>query len=166
MYHPRFLILDAKRVDALLAAEGDSKDNNGMCNLMHLFRSEKLDNFDFGCRRFQELLQRQRDLVSNRNWTVLMWLCIYNPQLLRHDWAVELVHRLSGKVSNSEYAALTMLFQGNPEKTDFSSKGFKLLWKKEKDINVNGLKKMMNYFPELKEKVIAAVPDAIDYYTN
>ena len=67
---------------------------------MYLFKSEKLDDFDFGCRRFQELLQRQRDWVDNRKWTVLMYLCYYNPQLLSHDWAVELVQRLGRNVDD------------------------------------------------------------------
>ena len=93
-------MLDAKWVDALLAAEEDSKDNNGMCNLMYLFKSEKLYNFDFGCWRFQKLLQRQRDWVIIKNRTVLMYLCWHNSQLLKHDWAAELVQRLSGKVDN------------------------------------------------------------------
>ena len=66
-YFPRFLELDARWVDALLEAEGDMKNNVGDCSLMYLFWSKRLDNFDFGCSRFQELLQRQRDWVSNRN---------------------------------------------------------------------------------------------------
>ena len=90
-YNPRFLELDARWVDALIEAEGDMKDEDGLCNLMFLFMSDKLDDFDFGCRRFQELLQKQRDWVNNYNMTVLMNLCQFNSQLLNHDWAVELV---------------------------------------------------------------------------
>ena len=60
-YRPRFLMLDAKWVDALLKAEADMKDDAGKCSLVHLFMSEKLDGFDFGCRRFRELLQWQHD---------------------------------------------------------------------------------------------------------
>ena len=38
-YHPRFLELEAKWVDALIEAEEDMKDEDGNCNLMFLFRS-------------------------------------------------------------------------------------------------------------------------------
>ena len=50
--HPRFLKLDVRWVDALIEAEGDAKNNYGYCNLMYLFASDKLDDFDFSCRRF------------------------------------------------------------------------------------------------------------------
>ena len=84
-YRPRFLELDTKWVDALLEAEEDLEDIYGRFNLMYLFWSEKFEDIDFGCRRFRELLQRQRDWVDNSNWTVLMTLCLNNPQLLGHD---------------------------------------------------------------------------------
>ena len=93
-----------------------------------------------------------------------MYLCWHNPQLLNHDWAVELVRRQNGKVSNSGFTALILLFYGKPEKTDFSSKGFKLLWEKEKDINVYSLKHFMQNKSDLKQKIIAAAPDATAYY--
>ena len=51
-FNPRFLELDARWIDALIEAEGDMKDKSGWCNLMYLFMSEKLDDFDFSCRRF------------------------------------------------------------------------------------------------------------------
>ena len=95
---------------------------------------------------------------------MLMKLCCHNPQLLNHDWAVELVQRLGGKVDNNGYTALILLFQWKPEKTDFNSKGFKLLWEKEKDINVKFLKKYILRNPDLKNRVITSVPDAINYY--
>jgi len=57
-----------------------------------------------------------------------------------------------------------MLFYGNTEKTDFDSIGFKLLWEKEKDINVNELKKYMHKKPKLKKIVVSTVPGAIEYY--
>ena len=163
-YNPRFLELDSRWVDALIEVEGNMKDKYGYCNLMYLIISSKLDNFDFGCRRFQELLQRQGDRVDDSNLTVLMKLCYFNPQLLHYDWAVELVQRLGGKIDNYKYTALISLFIENPEKIDFSSKGFKLLWEKEKDIIVDVLKYLMRKKPNLKERVIVAVPDAIDYY--
>ena len=56
------------------------------------------------------------------------------------------------------------LFLGKTEKTDFSSNDFKLLWKKEKDIKVNSLKNDICRKLELKENVITAVPDAVEYY--
>jgi len=55
-FNPHFLELDAKWVDMLIEEESDMKDDNGWCNLIHLFKSEKLDGFDFGCKRFQNLL--------------------------------------------------------------------------------------------------------------
>ena len=57
-----------------------------------------------------------------------------------------------------------MLFYGNPEKTDFNSIGFKLLWEKEKNININELKKYMIKKPKLKKRIVATVPDATKYY--
>ena len=77
--HPRFLELEIKWVDELLGIEWDMKNFSGWCNLMYLFRSYGLYDFDFGCRRFRELLQRQRDRIDNYNWTVLMILCPYSP---------------------------------------------------------------------------------------
>ena len=38
-YNPRFLMLDARWVDALIEAEGDMKDKYGNCNLMYLIMS-------------------------------------------------------------------------------------------------------------------------------
>jgi len=52
LYHLRFLELDARWVGALIEAEEDMKDEDGNCNLMFLFRSEKFYDFDFRCRRF------------------------------------------------------------------------------------------------------------------
>ena len=77
---------------------------------------------------------------------------------------MELVQQQGGRVNNDGFTALIRLFQLNPGKTDFSSNGFKLLWEKEKGINVGELKKLMNCFPELKERMIAAVPDARTYF--
>ena len=57
-----------------------------------------------------------------------------------------------------------MLFRWNSEKTDFGTKSFKLLWEKDKDVNVHELKKWMCRKPELKEMVVAAVPGAAVYY--
>jgi len=48
--------------------------------------------------------------------------------------------------------------------TDFSSDGFKLLWEKEKNINVEKLKKWIRMKPDLKDKVINAIPEAVEYY--
>jgi len=95
-----------------------------------------------------------------------MNLCYLNPQLLNHDWAVELVQRLGGKFYDYGWTSLIWLFTGYPENTDFNSNGFKLLWMKEKNINVDKLKEKMHDHQELKERVIAAIPDAIDYYNN
>ena len=116
------------------------KDRDENCNLMYLIMSYNLVDFDFGCRRFQELLQKQRDWVDNYNQTVLMWLCRFNPQLLNLDQAVELVQQLGEKVNNGRETALIQLFYYNSEKVDFNSNGFKLLWEKEKDIYIDKLK--------------------------
>jgi len=48
---------------------------------------------------------------------------------------------LSGIVNNVGNAALLKLFNGNVEKTDFSSCGFKMLWKIEKNVKISELKK-------------------------
>ena len=50
---------------------------------------------------------------------------------------------MSWKVGKGGWTALIKLFQGNAEKTDFGSKGFRLLWEKEKDIRVDKLKYWM-----------------------
>jgi len=55
-FHSRFLELDARWIDALIEAEGDMKNRIGKCNLVYLFASKRHNDFDFGCRRFQELL--------------------------------------------------------------------------------------------------------------
>ena len=93
-----------------------------------------------------------------------MNLCWYNPQMLNHDQAIELVHRHSGKVDNNGNTTLILLFWLNPEKTDFNSNSFKLLWEKEKDIEVDSLKIWMQKKPALKEKVITAISNAAAYY--
>ena len=62
-YHPRFLELDSKWVDALFEAERDIKDESGWSSLMYFFNSNGLDGFDFRSRRFRELLQKQCDWV-------------------------------------------------------------------------------------------------------
>ena len=93
-----------------------------------------------------------------------MILCYYNPQLLNHKWAVELVQQLGGNIDNGGWTALMRLFIGYVDKTDFGSFGFKSLWKKEKNINISGLQKWMCKKSELMGKVVAAVPDAMAYY--
>ena len=41
------------------------------------------------------------------------------------------------RVNKAGDNALKLVFEENAEKIDFGSKGFKLLWKKEKSINVD-----------------------------
>ena len=53
---------------------------------------------------------------------------------------------------------------GNTERTEFDSSGFKLLWEKEKGIITNQLKKCINKKSELKDRVVAAVPEAAAFY--
>ena len=77
---------------------------------------------------------------------------------------MELVQQLGGRIDKYGYTAMILLFRGNTEKTDFGLNGFKLLWEKEKDISVDKLKEMMHKKPELKERVVAAVPGAAAYY--
>ena len=50
---------------------------------------------------------------------------------------------MGGKVNNYGETALILLFVENPEMTDFNSSGFKLLWEREKGINVGELKELM-----------------------
>ena len=54
----------------------------------------------------------------------------------------------------------------NPDMIDFSSDGFNLLWENEKDINPEKLKVEMCQKSELKDMVVASVPDAEKYYEN
>ena len=82
--YPRFLELDARWVDALLEAEGDMRDQRGNRSLMMALMSQRLDGFNFDCKRFQALLQKQGGCVNDENRTALMQLCYYNPQLLGH----------------------------------------------------------------------------------
>ena len=93
-----------------------------------------------------------------------MYLCYDNPQLLNHEWAVDLVQRLGGKVSNYGDTALMLLFDNNAYKTRFNSQGFKLLWEREKNIKIDILKDKISKKSELKERVIAAVPGAVKFY--
>ena len=57
-----------------------------------------------------------------------------------------------------------MIFYEDPKKVDFSSKGFKLLWEKEKGINVDELKIWMQSKPEQEVRVVSAAPDAAAYF--
>ena len=50
---------------------------------------------------------------------------------------MELIQRHGGKVDNDGDTALICLFNDNVNETDFCSRGFKLLWEKEKKINVD-----------------------------
>ena len=95
---------------------------------------------------------------------MLMILCYNNQQLLIYDWAVDLVQQQSGKIDNEGYIALIKLFRWKPEKTNFNSNSFKLLWKMEKNIKIDKLKEYMHKKSELKNKVIAAVAEAVAYY--
>jgi len=76
-----------------------------------------------------------------------MYLCYCKPQLLNHVWAVELVQQPGEKVNYDGETALILLFIIKPDKTDFNSDGFKLLWEKEKDIEVDRLKEWMQEKP-------------------
>ena len=58
-FHPRFLELDESWVDMLLDKEWDLKDEWERNCLMHLLESERLQDLDFGCRRFRVLLGRR-----------------------------------------------------------------------------------------------------------
>ena len=140
------------------------KDYFGYCNMMPLLQSDKLIDFDFRCRLFQQLLQRQYDWMDDENQTILKIMYRYNSQLLNNNWEVELVQQLGGKADINEQVALLELFYGKPEKIKFDSNGFKLLWQKEKDINIDMLIYMMTNKPELIMIVIVAVLDAEQYF--
>ena len=77
---------------------------------------------------------------------------------------MELVQQQGGKVDNDGYTALIRLFRGISGKTYFGSNGFKLLWKKEKDINADELRKLMHENSNLKEKVVTAILEAVTLY--
>ena len=74
------------------------------------------------------------------------------------------MQRQGGRADNSGETALIKLFKWKPEQTDFGSDGFKLLWEREKGADVGELKKWMREMPELRDVVVAAVPDAAVYY--
>ena len=46
-YYLRFLELEVGWIDALLNIGWNTKNNIGFCNLMFLFNSQVLDEFDF-----------------------------------------------------------------------------------------------------------------------
>ena len=70
-----------------------------------------------------------------------MYLCEFNPQLLSHDWAKELVNRLGGRFNPVTYSALIQLiYSSRAKNTEFTSTGFKLLWHIEKNIHPSHLK--------------------------
>ena len=131
---------------------------------MYILRKMELNDFDFGCKRFQELLQKQSDCVDNWNRTVLMYLCRHNPQLLSHSLAIELVQRLGMKIDKRRYSVLISIFYGNAHLADFSQIDFKLLWEIEKGIEVHFLKFFVRQKPELRELVVLEVPEAAAFY--
>ena len=67
-------------------------------------------------------------------------------------------------VNNIEWTALICLFYGLPEKTDFDSNGFRLLWGKENDIKIDVLNEKMRSKKNLRMTVIAATSDTTSYF--
>ena len=55
-YVPRILELQERWVDLLIEAEGALDGKGGMCLISCLFRSRKLQKFNFNCKRFKKLL--------------------------------------------------------------------------------------------------------------
>ena len=110
LYSPRFLELDALWIDALVEAQQDARDSNGWSCLMYLLCSRMLGDFDFGCRRFQALLQQQQYWVDSQSTTAAIVLCYNSPQLLSHEWATGLVRQQSGKTDDKGMTALVSLF--------------------------------------------------------
>ena len=92
-----------------------------------------------------------------------MYLCNKSPQLLNNDYGVELVKLLGGKVAKDGYTALILLFEGNTDKIDFGSDGFKLLWEREKNMNEGLLKHVIHNKLELKARLMAVL-EAVAYY--
>ena len=62
------------------------------------------------------------------------------------------------------YTALILLFKGSPEKTNFKSRGFMLLWDMEKNIEKEMIREYMRYKPELRDRTVKAVPELAAYY--
>ena len=81
-YSPRILELQERWVDLLLEAEGALDGKDGMCLISCLFRSRKLQKFNFSCERFKKLLNEQKNRRDASNQTILAELCKYNPSLL------------------------------------------------------------------------------------
>ena len=57
-----------------------------------------------------------------------------------------------------------LIFMKYSYRTDLGSRGFRLLWDREKSINVDKLQIYMRRYAALKEKIIAIAPDAASYY--
>ena len=92
LFHvPRVLELCEPWVDALLESEQDLSDNTGESCLARLLASPRLPDLDFTCQRFAMMLWRQGDGTDSEGRTSLMLICTQHPQLLKCDWALELV---------------------------------------------------------------------------
>ena len=96
--------------------------------------------------------------------SVLMVMCKENPQLLRYQWAIDLVHCLKCKVDHDELTALIHFFKGMTWITNFNFAGFRLLWDCEKNIKKHNLILAMRKYHREKEIVIAAATDAAGYF--
>ena len=57
-----------------------------------------------------------------------------------------------------------MLLFDYSKMNEFNSKSFKLLWEKKQNINIDRMKELIQWRPELKNKMIVTVTDAVAYY--
>ena len=93
-----------------------------------------------------------------------MYLCTFNPQMLSLDWVSELIDSLSGMQNEINDTALIKIFESsNRHKVDFGSPGFKLLWNREKDVNVEELHIRISQASDVIPKLLTAIPGALQY---
>ena len=58
---------------------------------MKIFLSKNIKKINFTSQEFNILLQNEQKFHSKIGWTTLMALCKCAPQLLKYNWAMELV---------------------------------------------------------------------------
>ena len=61
-------------------------DKYGICALVWLFRSNNIDKINFDADGFRELFWKEKNMVDDNGYTILMHLCSNCPQLLDDDF--------------------------------------------------------------------------------
>ena len=78
----------------------------------------------------------EKDFVDKQGWTVLMWVCRWNPQLLAtKQWFVLYLWQQVGSLSAQNDCALSLLFETKwVERADFEQPWFSTLFEAEREI--------------------------------